>query len=141
MVSACNILLPAHMLPHTQSFLCGVERSEPDQSSSGTPPLWLWWNCWVAFASSQTFYESKQMFWQGESGYVCVKTKICFCICVCVTEGLNGEQVSTAFEDGVTHSSPWCMPTKTSTHNVVVMSSLIAHSNITNQIIYLNVPD
>jgi len=72
---------------------------------------------------------------------MCVlKQKYVF-VCVCVTEGLNGEQVSTAFEDGVTHSSPWCMPTKTSTHNVVVMSSLIAHSNITNQIIYLNVPD
>lgn len=89
--------------PHTRSlfhthtgFLCWVERSEPDQSSSGAALLWLWWNCWVAFASSQTFYESKRMFWRRESGYVCSNKSMFLCVCLC-ERGLNGEQVSTAF--------------------------------------------
>lgn len=97
MVSASIFLVPAHTLslPHTQGFLCRAERSEPDQSSFGAAPLWLWWNCWVAFTSSQTFYESERMFRRRESGYVCSNKNMFLCVCL-FDRGLNGEQVSTA---------------------------------------------
>lgn len=92
MVSASKILLLAHTLslPHTQGFFVLGKSSEPDQSSSGAAPLWLWWNCWVAFASSQTFLRERVNALPLRS-----YKNMFLCVCLC-DRGLNREQVSAA---------------------------------------------
>lgn len=53
---------------------------------------------------------------------MCVQTKICFCVCVFVWQRVKQRASEYSFWDGVTHSSPWRMPTKTSAHSMDVMS-------------------
>ncbi len=58
------------------------------------------------------------MFWQRESGYVCSNKNMC----VFVWQRVKRRVSEYSFWDGVTHSSPWRMPTKTSAHSTNVMS-------------------